>query len=179
MSDEVETEVKAMATVAEAVKGLQPEAIRRVLDWANQRFLSKPLPSVANPTGTKSAAPNAGDGTDSTAPQFREFHELFDAANPDTSVEKVLVAAYWYQEVEGSEDLDSTELNRALKNLGHPSSNITRDLDALIRRTPRFVMQVSKGPTKSARRRYKLTREGIRAVQRMVMASEGNGRGES
>jgi hypothetical protein len=41
------------------------------------------------------------------------------------------------------------------------------------------VMQVSKGPTKSARRRYKLTREGIRAVQRMVMASEGNGRGES
>ena len=111
-----------------------------------------------------------------TAPQaFGGFHELFDAANPGTSVEKVLVAAYWFQVGQKNEDLDSTELNRALKNLGHPSSNITRDLDALINRTPRLVMQVSKGPTKSARKRYKLTREGIRAVERLVLAAQNNG----
>jgi hypothetical protein len=83
-----------------------------------------------------------------------------------------LVAGYWFQVVEKSEDLDGMELNRALKNLGHPSSNITRDLDALIRRSPRMVMQVSKGP--AGRKRYKLTREGERAVSRMILAAQGN-----
>jgi len=138
---------------------------QRVLTWATQRFQIKPTPT-ATATPTESASPGTPEPT---LPTYGDFHELFDAAGPDTSVEKVLVAAYWFQVNQKNEDLDSTELNRALKNLGHASSNVTRDLDALISRTPRLVMQVSKGPTKSARKRYKLTREGIRAVERMLL----------
>jgi hypothetical protein len=176
MNEGVEAEVKALGAVTQAVKGLPPEAIHRVLSAAGQLFLAKPLRSGSGPASDAVSPPaTMGAGADSVTSQFREFHELFDAANPGTMVDKVLVAGYWYQVVEGSEDLDSLELNRALKNLGHPSSNITRDLDALIRRTPRLVMQVSKGPTKSGRKRYKLTREGERAVSRMILATRGNG----
>jgi len=165
----VEAEIKAMEDIATALKSLEPDAIRRVLSWANQRFQVKPT--------TRSAAsdPATPGATEDPLPNYDEFHDLFDAANPDTSVEKVLVAAYWFQIAQKNEDLDSTELNHALKNLGHSSSNITRDLDALINRTPRLVMQVSKGATKSSRKRYKLTREGVRAVERMVMATQANG----
>lgn len=161
----MEVELKAMADIAAALKDLEPDAVRRVLSWVTQRFAVKPAAAVPG-------EPGAADGL-GEPPSYGEFHELFDAAGADTSVGKVLVAAYWFQVCQGHEDLDSTELNRALKNLGHPSSNITRDLDALINRTPRLVMQVSKGPTKSARKRYKLTREGVRAVERMAQSGRG------
>ena len=165
----MDPEIKAMADVTTALDGLEPDAMRRVLSWANQRFQVKPVYTSLASEPTQTPAP------DLSLPSYGEFHELFDAANPSTSVEKVLVTAYWFQINQKNEDLDSMELNRALKNLGHPSTNITRDLDALINRTPRMVMQVSKGPTKSARKRYKLTREGLRAVERMVLASPANG----
>jgi hypothetical protein len=173
MSSEVEAEVKAMGAVAGALQGLTPEAVRRVLNWASQAFLGKSLPVGVGALVTQSGStPQSASDAIPSEPLFREFHDLFDAANPTTGVDKVLVAGYWFQVVEKSEDLDGMELNRALKNLGHPSSNITRDLDALIRRSPRMVMQVSKGP--AGRKRYKLTREGERAVSRMILAAQGN-----
>ena len=84
-----------------------------------------------------------------------------------------MVAGYWFQELAGQDDLDSQRINKELKNLGHPSTNITRDFDALIRRSPRQVIQVRKeGKSRQARKRYKLTREGIKAVEQMLKKEE-------
>jgi hypothetical protein len=91
-------------------------------------------------------------------------------------LEKVLVVAYWFQVIQGQDDWDSFAINTELKHLGHPSTNITRDLDSLMNRAPRLVLQVRKdGTTKQARKRYKLTREGVRAVEKLLGAAENGG----
>jgi hypothetical protein len=166
----MDTEIEAMSKISDALEGLEPEAIRRVLRWATERYQVKVNLSS---TGPIQLSGQAGPPSD-----FDEFHELFDASNPMTSVEKALVAAYWFQVIQKHDDLDSQQLNSELKQLGHPSSNITRDLEALINRSPRFVMQVRKeGSTKQARKKYRLTREGIRAVEKMLTHPHGNENG--
>jgi hypothetical protein len=165
----MDVEIKAMAAISTALQGLEPEAIRRVLKWATDRYQVKP------------ASPPAAEFVDrpllgSPPTAFNEFSELFDAANPTTNVDKALVAAYWFQVVQQHDDLDSQQLNNELKHLGHPSANITRDLDSLINRSPRWLMQTRKqGTTKQARKRYKLTREGIRAVEKLLAKTNGHG----
>src|SRR5262249_48226225 len=144
----------------------EADAVRRVLRWAMERFQAKGTPPSSSADGLEKPASR----------NFTEIHELFDAANPTTGIDRALVAAYWFQAVLQHEDLDSQDINKELKHLGHPSKNITRDLDHLINRTPRYVMQVKKqGTTKQARKRYKLTREGIRAVERMLEHSPSDG----
>jgi hypothetical protein len=165
----MDAEVKAMFDVVAALQGLDDEAVGRVLRWALQRYkisgkeaLLKSSAAAGEPEEEPSGEPS----------RFENFHELFDAANPASAPEKAMVAGYWFQVVAGQEDFDSQQLNKELKNLGHPSTNITRDLDALIGRNPRHVIQVRKeGKTKQARKRYKLTREGAKAVERLLHAA--------
>lgn len=168
----MDPEIEAMTTVAKAIEPLQPDARRRVMAWVLERYEV----SVKRPVGAKpQETGESGKGDDGGEPAtFSTFDELFDAANPMTAVDKALVAAYWFQVHEKSDDLDAAKLNNELKHLGHQSKNITRDLDALIDRSPRYTIQVKKtGSTKQARKRYKLTREGIRAVERMIQGGDG------
>lgn len=166
----MDPEIKAMSAIAEALGPLDAEAVSRVLSWASERYGVVPSTARSVRGEGASAAPAPASGAPAPAPRaFADFHELFDATNPSTGPDKALVAAYWFQVVKNQEDLDSQQLNTELKNLGHPSSNITRDLDGLINKTPRYVMQVRKeGTTKQARKKYKVTREGIKAVERML-----------
>jgi hypothetical protein len=161
----LDAEIKAMADIVTALQGLDQEGIGRVLRWAFQRYQV----SLKLPAGTVTTDARALEGRGTIERKaFDSFHELFDAANPNTGSEKALVAGYWFQVLQGQDDLDSQQLNKELKDLGHPSANITRDLDRLIDRTPRYAMQVRKqGSTQQARKRYKLTREGIKAVEAM------------
>ncbi len=104
--------------------------------------------------------------------------DLFDSAQAESGLDKVLVVAYWFQVSQRQDDWDSFAVNTELKHLGHPSTNITRDLDSLMKRSPRLVLQVRKdGTTRQARKRYKLTREGVRAVEKMLGAAESGGAG--
>lgn len=164
----MDAEIKAMGEMAAALEPLDENVRARVLRWASERYGVKiPVPPPASARAASSSSPM--EQSAQTQPQFATFDELFDAANPETSTDKALVAAYWFQVAQGQDDFESQQLNTELKNLGHPSSNITRDLDGLINRTPRYVMQTRKeGTTKQARKRYKITREGIRAVERMA-----------
>jgi hypothetical protein len=166
----MDAEVKAMADVVAALQGLDDEAVARVLKWALQRYKIS-----ANGILSKESTAQAGEdeGAETGISSFENFHDLFDAANPASAPEKALVAAYWFQVLAGQEDFDSQQLNKELKNLGHPSTNITRDLDALIGRSPRQVIQVRKeGKTKQARKRYKVTREGVKAVEKMLKPAD-------
>lgn len=165
----LDAEIRAMAAISEALSGLEEEPRARVLRWAAERFALR-LPAVtlaerASPAPTP--VPQGAGSERSMA--FSSFPDLFDAANPASGLERILVAAYWFQVVQSTDDFDSYEVNRELKNLGHPSGNITRDLSALMARTPRLVLQIRKdGSTKQARKRYRLTREGSREVERML-----------
>ena len=99
----------------------------------------------------------------------RDLAELFSMASPSTEADKALVAAYWFQVHEGETDLDAFRVNTALRNLGHGVSNITRAFDSLISQRPQLAIQTRKsGSSRQGRKKYRLTAEGIRAVEQLV-----------
>lgn len=160
----MDQEFEAMQTINMALAGLpDEEAVRRVLTWAASRHgvVLKPEQS-----GSKSSLGSSGQ---SDGEGFETVADLFDSANPTTEPQKALVVGYWLQIVQGQSDFDSMSANSELKNLGHGVGNITRALENLINRKPRLVIQTRKGGTsKQARKKYKLTVEGIRAVKAMI-----------
>ncbi|MEZ5419060.1 MAG: hypothetical protein R2708_17225 [Vicinamibacterales bacterium] len=172
MPHDLDPEIAAMGSIAAALTPLEPEAVRRVLKWAIERFQARTTADLAPSTASM---PMPVAGVDRT---FLNLADLFDTAQAESGLDKVLVVAYWFQVTQRQDDWDSFAVNTELKHLGHPSTNITRDLDSLMKRSPRLVLQVRKdGTTRQARKRYKLTREGVRAVEKMLGAAENGGAG--
>lgn len=164
MEEKHDTELDAMRSIHETLGGLLDDETRaRVLQWAAKRH------GIAVHSGSAVEAP----GQSSTAPQtnrnFSDFPSLFDAARPRSGEDRALVAGYWFQIAQGQGDLDSQSLNTTLKNMGHGDSNITASLTRLQRRRPTLVLQVRKsGRSRQARKKYRLTDAGVRAVERMI-----------
>ncbi|QYU66778.1 hypothetical protein J4558_17655 [Leptolyngbya sp. 15MV] len=165
-------EVKAISDVTKALDELSEEQRRNVLLYVNARYGVKP--AVAHPQSVGDSGSAAANVS-----RYASIGDFFDAANPQTEAERVLVAAYWIQVVEGAEDFESFPVNKHLKHLGHPVSNITRAFDSMIAQTPRLILQTSKsGSSQQARKRYKVTREGVKRVQAMLnQQTDGGGDG--
>lgn len=160
--EKIRAETEAMTKIAEALSPLSPEGIQRVLRYINHTYQSKGTSQVILENLSSS------EGVENKR-VFSEFYELFNAAGPVTGSDKALVAGYWFQKVLENSNLDSFLLNKELKNLGYPASNITRDLDTLMKKKPQLVYQTRKGGTsQQARKTFKLTDEGIRAVEKMI-----------
>jgi hypothetical protein len=158
-------ELKAMKGVADALTGLHKDAVSRVLQWAAGSFGASvvPLPRA------KSARTEDEDDDMAAAQEFDSLADLYPAAQPKTDADRTLVAGYWYQFKEGQEEFGSQTLNRALKNLGHGVGNITRALETLKAQSPALVMQVRKsGSSQQARKKYKLTAAGKKAVELLI-----------
>jgi hypothetical protein len=170
-AETIRAETEAITKIAEALSLLTPEGIQRVLRYINQTY----QPRGTVPTTFEKASSSEAQDTQA----FSEFHELFDAARPGTGADRALVAGYWLQVIQGNEQWDSFMVNKELKNLGWPASNITRDLDTLVRRIPRWVHHRKEGTSQQGRKTYTLTTEGKRAVQRMVANNQTSTSDES
>ena len=159
-------ELEAMRAIADAFSKLDEPAIRRVLHWANDVFQSKAgAPMVHSERGVENLVVTAGLSLKSKYPTLADF---FAAVSPIQEADKALVVGYWFQFIEGVPDLDGLTLNRELKHLGHGISNITSALDTLMSRKPALVIQTKKsGTSRQARKKYRLTLEGQRSVERM------------
>lgn len=154
-------EIKAMAEIAALFATLEEDEVQRVLRWAHEKY-----------------RPRAGPGSGmvlETPDAFGDLPALIDAARPETGLERILVAGYFHQVVKQETDFDSQTLNTELKHLGHPSANITRDMERLVNRSPKLVLQTRKeGTTQQARKRFRLTLEGVRVVEGLLKgASRG------
>ena len=167
-------EVKAMGKLAEAVAGLDPAAVARVLRWAADAF-GVSINAATHKGGTAaraagSAAESTGSGNgNSEVPQFADIADLFHAAAPQAEQDKALVGAYWFQFCEGRGEFGAQEVNSALNNLGERIKNITSAFDNLKARKPSYVVQLKKsGTSKQARKTYKLTVAGKQAVELMM-----------
>ena len=164
-------ELEALATVAKALSELSEEQRRNVLLYVNSRYRGQ-APSgrgAGHPAGAAE-----GDAGAAASGEYASLGDFFDAANPQSEADRVLVVAYWLQVVEGASDFESFPVNKHLKNLGHPVTNITRAFDSLISQTPRLILQTSKsGSAKQARKKYKVTREGTKRVQAMIEQNKG------
>jgi len=163
-------EIQAMNTIVETLEALEVPQRANVLRYINGRYGGRP---PAMPRGFESGEP--GDGASSAA-AFADLGDLFDKANPQNQSDRVLVVAYWKQVIEGAESFEAFPVSKELKHLGHGVTNITSALDSLIQQSPKLVLQVAKsGKTRQARKRYKVTREGIRRVQAMTNAAQSEG----
>jgi DNA-binding PadR family transcriptional regulator len=114
-------------------------------------------------------------GTVETRPtrSFSSLPDLYSTVSPASDSSRALVVGYWFQVMQGEQDLDGFQINKELKHLGHGASNITTALSSLIERKPQLVIQTRKsGNSKQARKRYRLTDAGIKAVERMLAGGE-------
>lgn len=160
-----EKEIGAMSTISSALDDLDSDARIRVLQWAMSHygFTSSGLKSSQAPGPSLNSADTSKPG------QHTTFAELFDAAQPNTEREKAMVAAYWLQVCEFSENFQSQSLNDLLKNLGHGIGNITEALNQLKNDRPALLLQLKKsGSSRQARKTYKLTLEGSKRVDAMI-----------
>jgi hypothetical protein len=169
---ETDAEIAAMQAMVAALDALDQDARGRVLEWTAKRFAIA-LSGTAGRRGRAGSNPLEG-GLSATeegqAGEYRDFADLLDATRPNDDNERALVAGYWFQEVAGGGNFVGQTINDALKETGNGLPNVTRSLDRLQGRNPALVRQVGKsGRSKQARKTYRLTTAGIRAVE--VMAS--------
>jgi len=163
---DLDPEISAMTGVASALTPLDEDARGRVLRWAAERF-----EVTLGQTRTAAAEEDEESPTPVVASsEYASFAELFENAVMRTTTDKALVAAYWFQVMQGSSGFQSQQLNTELKNLGHGLSNVTDSLGSAERAKPALVMQVNKsGKSKQARKTYKLTLAGINYVKALII----------
>lgn len=158
---QAQQELEVMKSIAGVLEPLDDDAKSRVIAWLRSAYGSDPTVETEGPQPELSET-SLGTG-------FRDFPDLFDAANPQPETDRALVAAYWAQVIQNQADFDAQTANNMLKEMGHAASNITRALDVAQRATPALVRQIHKsGKTRQARKRYRLTTEGIRRVDDLI-----------
>ncbi len=165
---QTDSEIKTMSIVYSALRELKQEEQERILAWVVDRLGL----NLRSRFGSGIRWVDSQDGA--LVQDFEEIAALYDAAGPKTDPQRALVAAYWFQVMEKQPSLDSQALNSALKNLGHGLGNVTDALSSLMHRKPALVLQTQKmGKSRQARKKYKLTTAGIRAVEAMIGGSAG------
>lgn len=163
-------ELNALKVISSELSGLEQDAQQRIVDWAIDAFdlVGKQKPFVSPLSPDCDTAEGIHGSSKSELPEYAHFAELFADAGAKTNEEKVLVAAYWVQVIEGRGSWKSSELQNLLKDLGETVNNISDYLTKAIRRRPARVLQLSKsGNSKQARKTYKLTQPGITLVEQM------------
>jgi hypothetical protein len=167
MSD-VDKETEAIGEIAGIVGALEEDQRGRVIRYILERFK---ISGPSKDTNARAGGTLPESQTETPA-DFEDFASLADACNPGTDSLRALVAGYWLQAVQGAQSFDAQSANNELKNLGHPSANITMALGSLIKQKPSFVLQLRKsGNTKQARKQYKVTEAGIRKVKEMMSSA--------
>jgi hypothetical protein len=104
---------------------------------------------------------------------YGSMADLYSAARPETGWQMVLVGAYWFQVCENSPEFTAQVVNDQLKDIGAKVANVTVAFNTLKAANPSLVLQVRKsGKSQQARKQYKLTVAGIRAVEEMISREE-------
>jgi hypothetical protein len=164
-------EIEAMGQIQKAFDGLEPDEVQRVVVWAVDYARTKLGADVAGPVNGGGISSDIGAGRLRQTQQFERVGDLIDRAEPTTGAEYALVATYWFQELQGAENVTGQQVNDELKDLGHGIANITEAFSTLQERRPALARQVEKsGSSRQARKRYRLTQAGIDRVHRMLAA---------
>src|SRR5947209_19282117 len=109
---ELDPEITAITKISEALSGLEPAIIERVLRWAIDKFGVTSIHRQDN--SAHKAMNDEGSVKRLEQESFSDFASFYDAANPRTEAEKALVAGYWLQVLQGNPDWDSQTANTDL-----------------------------------------------------------------
>jgi hypothetical protein len=168
-------ELELMESIYSGLKRQPPEVRQRVLAWVLDRLDGAPLSLGRRHSGTQHGAPHeANERITQGSVTYGTFADLYNAAHSTTAKDMALVGAYWFQVCQGADEFVAAEVNKELKNAGAKVANITVAFNGLIESSPRLVLQVKKsGKSMQARKRYKLTLAGIKAVEDMIRGAGG------
>ena len=159
--DNLDPEIQAMVAVSTTLDRLELDARARVLRWAAEKYDVVPTRALRSEITSKDEVGDEGQ----SPVQFDAFVDLYDAANPDTSVDKLLVGAYWLQVVQGTSSWTSLQVNNLLKDTGNGVESVSHRLETAQSQKPALVRQVSKtGKSRQGRKAYKLTTAGINFI---------------
>ena len=167
-------ELAAMVQVEQALVDLSEDERGRVLSWAGARFGVVLAVPKASPSYSSRALPADEEGESPqdevvNPAEISSLAEFYDLASPSTDAEKVLVVGYWFQFREGAQELEALKINNQLKHLGHGVGNVSRALEAHKSQKPALMIQKRKeGATKQARKKFVVTNEGKKYVDRML-----------
>ena len=177
-ASEIDPEIAAMGGVATALTPLDEDQRTRVLRWALDRYgvvAATTRHERPGDEGGSDEQEGGKQGSDEAGRRrYSSIEELFENGSAKTNMQKALLAAYWFQVVQGDTGFQSFALNAALKNLGIGIANITDALGSAEAQKPALVMQTAKtGKSRQARKTYKLTTAGVKSVEAML-ASDGD-----
>lgn len=165
---EEDLELAAMSGIGKLLSPLEPDARSRVMAWVCAKFgLERTMLSSHNGqnAGTREVETPASPNDTSL---LKDLATLLEAASPTSDKERLLVAAYWMQEIQ-KEKVTAIPINKQLTQFGYPVSHISQAFDILITQKPALVLQTHKsGSTKQAKRTYKLTAQGIKAAKALL-----------
>ena len=163
---ELDSELRAMNSVYEALKDLDENARTRAVSWLIDKF------SINRPKIIATAVPQLKTENNDVGSivSFTSTAELFGKTAFKTISDKVLLIAAYLQLKENKEELTSREINKELNHLGHGVDNITAAVSFLITRKPSLMIQTRKeGKSQQAQKKYKVTVEGIKAAEAMII----------
>lgn len=164
-------ELAAMVQIENALEPLGEEERDRVLVWAASRFgvtISGPKRIMSKDSTIADQDDSVGETPPSSA-EADSLAQFYDLASPSSDAERVLVVGYWFQFREGFQELEAQKMNTELKHLGHGIGNVTRALDWHKTQKPALMIQKRKeGTTKQARKKFILTNEGKKFVEKML-----------
>ncbi len=176
MSDQeniMDTEFAAIRTIVETLDPLEPDSRQRVFEYVTAHLKISTSAAAPHDSALERVKKDENDrepDMDSTPrTTFDTFAELFDAAQPTSNANRALVSGYWIQVCDGADRFGGQLVNKALKDLGYGISNITAAIDILKQKKPALVLQLKKaGKSQQARKTYKVTEAGIKAVEAMI-----------
>jgi hypothetical protein len=172
MAQEMETISKSLTMFNK----LPPDARERaylylgsVLGLAKSVSPTPPRGSVGHAKSHSAPAP----AVPSSNIRYGSLAELYNAARPETGAHKVLVGGYWLQVCNQQAEFTAQAVNDGLKDTGARVANVTVAFNTLKAANPSLVLQVRKsGKAQQARKQYRLTVAGIRAVEDMIKREE-------
>lgn len=100
---------------------------------------------------------------------FSSSADLFKVAKPKRAHEKALVIAAFLTVKQGIKELKSSDIQKGLREVDKGLQNITNVITRLQTNKPKLMVQTRKaGDTQQARKRFKVTQEGLDLVETML-----------
>lgn len=110
-----------------------------------------------------------GDNEHLRIEDFSTAAELFKVAKPKRAHEKALVVAAFLTVKGGIKELKSADIQKGLRQVDKGLQNITNVITRLQTNKPKLMVQTRKaGDTQQARKRFKVTQEGLDMVEAML-----------
>lgn len=190
----LDQELTTLMKCVELIGELNPEARTRITHYLASKFdvdiqsaSSKPLASV--PTVSEDAKADAGTASATSSKSivdktilrklgenehlriedFSTSAELFKVAKPKRAHEKALVIAAYLTVIKGNKELKSADIQKGLREVDKGLQNITNVITRLQTNKPKLMVQTRKaGDTQQARKRFKVTQEGLDMVEAML-----------